>query len=110
MPSYNRRIKGVHFFSSSTKTLYANFDRLFSTPDETDQDELQTESGGAEQNKAGTRDLGYDILPYAICYAKVANCTLDHTMNTSAAQVFYIVSYELERIENENKRLKKKGL
>jgi hypothetical protein len=31
-------------------------------------------------------------------------------METSAAQVFYIVSYELERIENENKKLKKRGL
>lgn len=40
-------------------------------------------------------------------YVQITNETFTETMHTSIIQVFYIVSYELERLEKEMKSLKK---
>ena len=71
---------------------------------------IGNEKAGNGENKTTQRDLGFDILPYAICYCKVANTPLDKTFETSATQVLTVVTYELQRIEEENRKLKQKAV
>lgn len=97
----------MEFFLSSAGSLYRNFDRLFQTPTEEDESAEGEETGDKRETQSTQRD-NYDILPYALCYCKVANTPLDRTFETAATQVLTVVTYELQRIEEENKKLKRK--
>ena len=99
----------MEFFLGSAGSLYRNFDKLFQTPTEEDESAEGEETGNKTETLSTQRD-NYDILPYSLCYCKVANTSLDKTLETSAVQVLTVVTYELERIETENKKLKKKAV
>ena len=82
--------------------IHGNFPTLFDQMDDGEEDaDTEGESRGVEEQGRGAKDP-YGIIPYVLTYCRVTNETISEAYKGSVNHLFFIVTYETERLMKEN--------
>ena len=87
--------------------IHGNFPALFDLEADSQEGEDSGEEGGGNEGPAGRAASDYGILPYLLTYCRITNETLTDAYKGSVLHLFYVVSYETERMEAEVERLRR---
>lgn len=105
MPPVHGGLRRCTFFRSMVEKIHGNFPALFDQQE--DEREDDGGKGGGNEVPASGFASGYGILPYLLTYCRVTNETLSEAYRGSVIHLFYIVSYETERLEADAERIRR---
>lgn len=86
-----RREGTIFFFTTSVRSIYANFDRLYGQADEEDENtekETQRNSNPLEQ---------YGTVPFVLKFIELTRLNWNEAMESPICLVLYIVCYAVDK-------------
>ena len=87
------------------ESVHSHFPALFDPQDEEGRED-RPDADGETGERGGQSVQPYGITPYVLTYCRVANTPIAEAYKSSVIHLFYIVTYETERLRRENERLK----
>jgi hypothetical protein len=94
------------FFTKTIGNICTNFPVLFDERDREDEGDRQREEERGNRTNGENGFATFGIIPYILKYCEVTNEKFSDVMNESINLVFYIVSYEILRLKEQEKQLK----
>lgn len=79
---------------------------LFEDGNEEDEGDRQEEEKVVDRQSGQNQFTSFGIIPYILKYCEVTNEKFSDVMNESINLVFYIVSYEILRLNEQERQLK----
>ena len=91
------------FFQQTIQRIHENFPILFNKGNE---DNEYTEGSEGEPNKSGGEFSAFGIIPFVLKFCEVTNHNFEEALNYDVSTLFYIVSYEVVKIKEQEKQIK----
>ena len=95
MHAVPRREGTIFFFTTSIRSIFANFARLYKSDDEEDgntEEETQRVIGPLEQ---------YGSLPFILKFIEITHLNWNETMESPICLVLYLVCYSIDKAKME---------
>lgn len=86
--------------------IHTNFPILFDQPDDENEEHRSGEVERTESEDRRTANT-FGILPYILTYCRITNETITAAYGSSVIHLFYVVSYETERLMKEEEMRKR---
>lgn len=93
----------MFFFHQTVQRINSNFPILF---DQSSEEGEHAEGNEIENDRTDSKINGFGIIPFVLKFCEVTNHNFEEAMNYDVSTLFYIVSYEVIKMREQEKQIK----